>query len=159
MATYRLRATRILPALFAGAVVGAAVVALAFNLPYLLQTGRGGMFMILMTFIVALVLWAAGLAVIGGPLWSIAERAGRRSFHHAVALGLIMTFMAAILLTFLMDGGTESLAESGRELVQQGQRTPYGLLVIVRDSGLLALLGGVVGGVVWRIAYRREAET
>ena len=157
MATYRLRNARVLPALAAGSGVGAIAVALTFNVPYLLQTGPGGMFMVGMTFIVALVAWALGLAVIGGPLWALAERAGLRSFHYAVALGLIVTFVAAAFLTLLMDaGGAISLSESGRALVQNGRRTPYGLWVLVRDSGLFALLGGVVAAVIWRIAYRRE---
>lgn len=158
VATYQLRTARILAALFAGSVVGAVVVALAFNLPYLLETGPGGMFMVLMTFIVALAVWAAGLGIIGAPLWGLAERAGLRSFHHAVALGLIVTFVAAVLLTFLIDVGTGlSLGEGGQTLVRQGRRTPEGLWALVHDSGLFALLGALVAAVIWRIAYRREA--
>ena len=157
MVTHRLRNARILPALAAGAVVGATGVALAFNLPYLLETGTGGTLLVLLTFVVALVVWALGLAVIGAPLWGLAERAGLRGPHHAIALGFGTTFLAAALLLLVMDGGVVTLRDGGRTLVDQGMRTPWGLWVLVRDSGLFALLGGLVALVVWRIAYRRGA--
>lgn len=156
MAAYRLRKVRIVPALIAGAVVGATVVAVTFNLPYLAQAGGGGLFMVGMTFLVALVLWALGLTVVGAPLWGLAERAGLRSLHHALAMGLAATFVAAALLMFLMDSGMVSLSEGGRDLIQNGRRTPYGLWVLIRDSGKFSLLGALVAAVIWRIAYGRE---
>lgn len=158
MATYRLHSVWIMLALCAGAAVGAGVIALVFNLPYLFQAWPEGMFPVLMTFIVAWVLWAVGLGVIGGPLWGLAERARLRSLHHAVVLGFIATFVAAAFFTLLMDaGGLVSLILDGKALVRNGRRTPYGLWVLARDSGLFALLGALVAVVIWRIAYRREA--
>lgn len=157
MATYRLHSVWIMPALCAGAAVGAGVVALVFNLPHLLQAGPDGMFLVLVTFIVAWVFWTLGLGVIGGPLWGLAERARLRTLHHAVALGFMATFLAAAFLTLLMDaGGLVSLIIDGKTLVRHGRRTPYGLWVLARDCGLFALLGALVAAVIWRIAYRRE---
>ena len=80
MLRHRLLGSRIASALFAGAAVGAATVAVTFNLPYMLEVGRWDMFLVAMTFIVAFMVWLLGLAVIGAPLWRLAERLGYRSF-------------------------------------------------------------------------------
>ena len=158
MRRHRLLGSRIASALFAGAAVGGATVAVAFNLPYMLEVGRWDMLLVAMTFIVAFMAWLLGLAVVGAPLWSLAERMGYRSFHHAISAGLAATFLTAVLLACIMDNGMMSLREEGRVLVHLGRRTPYGLWVLARDCGLFALAGGLVAAVIWRVAYRREVE-
>ena len=158
MLRHRLLGSRIASALFAGAAVGAATVAVTFNLPYMLEVGRWDMFLVAMTFIAAFMVWLLGLAVVGAPLWRLAERLGYRSFHHAITVGLTATFLTAVLLTCIMDSGMVSLREGGRTLVHLGRRTPFGLWVLARDCGLFALAGGLVAAVIWRVAYRREVE-
>lgn len=157
--THVLSRLRIVPALVAGALVGAAVVALWTNLPLMARGDPHLWTWLRATFLAALLVWVFGLTTVGGLIWRASESAGRRSPAHAVLMGMISTGVGTMLLTVLLSGGVMTSVVDGRALVLDGQRTPYGWWLIVRDGWLMSLLGGLVGGVVWRIAYRRSAAS
>jgi hypothetical protein len=152
-----LQPVRIPVAIGAGSVVGAGVVAVVFSLPALVSPLQEAAFGLLaLTFIVALMVWSAGVVVIGGPAWVILHERGRVSPANALSLGLAATFIVAFLFNLLLQGGMTELVQDDHVLITKGWRTVYGWLVILKDCILLSLLGGVVATVIWRVAYRTE---
>ena len=158
MTAYMLKLHRIPFAIGTGAIAGAAVVAgwfvewrYVFDPATRLQAFEATP----LVFLFALVLWALGLAVIGGPAWVYLHRRGRISPANALSLGLGATFVVTLALNHLLTSGVVSLTQDGHSLIEHGRRTPYGLFKLWSDSVFLSLLGGVVGTVVWRVAYRR----
>lgn len=155
----RLAKKDIIPALIAGAVAGAAMVAAWTGFPLFLRSQPNADALTLLTFSVAILVWAGGLALVGAPLWAVLHARGLRSAAHAVAVGAVATFLASAILLLLLPWGMGDLNEGGRWIIQDGARTPYGWWVLLRSASLMALSGALVGLLIWRIAYRREGAS
>lgn len=107
-------------------------------------------------FIAAFLVWGLGLLVIGVPAWIALARSGQTAPSHALLLGLLASFFASVALNLALTAPHMGLSQDGRVLIENGWRTPYGWFLLIKDSVLLGLLGGVVATVIWRIAYRTE---
>ncbi len=95
-------------ALLAGAVVGAVLTALAFAASAYLfpqspearsvgfDLGQAGVWGLI--FLVMVLFWIAGLAVIGAPLWVLLHRLGHRARLHAMMLGALATGVSGYVL-------------------------------------------------------------
>jgi hypothetical protein len=90
-------------------------------------------------FVYAVFVWAVGLIVIAPGPWLILHRMGKRHWLVAVALGSALTF--AVALGLLQDAfGLHN------SVVDQLEASNFALVS--------STLGGIVGFVVWRTAYR-----
>jgi hypothetical protein len=166
IASYDTTSPRVALSLIAGALAGASLIALwwvwgtAQNLgvQYLLNYGA---LPTVFVFIVALVIWAIGLATFGLPLWWLLHKLGLR--HWLVAV------VAGAALTFLVDFGIEtrlfelipplissnfSASDSGGPTIIANQLTSHGWRVTFLAALQLSLGGALVALVIWRIAYR-----
>lgn len=121
---YRLRPNRVVPAMLAGVATGAGVTSLsAAAIPPMMP----------IVFAFALIPWALGVFLLGGPVWMALHRFGERGGEAPVlaGAGLIAIPGGAILMA---TGGGLGIG---------------GLVVL----GLLTLVGAGVGLVIWNIAY------
>jgi hypothetical protein len=96
-------------ALFAGSLVGAALVILSMILPVLIlapkefaaQWQPNDANFLLLEFLVAWCVFAIGLAIVGVPLWWVCHRQGWRGARAALALGFLATFLASMVTNIL----------------------------------------------------------
>jgi hypothetical protein len=79
--------------------------------------------------------FAAGIALLGGPVWSLLHALGLRAWPYAIGLGAALAGGVASLLMWSLSSDHSSLDWLG-----------WGLA--------LAAAGGLAGFVVWRVAYR-----
>jgi hypothetical protein len=89
----------------------------------------------------------AGLLVIAAPCWWALDRLGRRSWLDALTLGFLLTFLAV---------AAEELAR-GYALVHRAL-TAEGWLRAAQYGVALGAVGGVVGMVIWLVAYRSDEK-
>ena len=157
--SYVLRPKLKLVSTLSGALIGALPVALAVTIPLLFDGRPRPSFAtwFLGAYWLGAVVWFVGLHTVGMVVWAALERRGLRSPSHALLAGLMTTFVSAVLLRLLLSMPVSLYHEAGRTWIENGIRTPYGWFMLIKDSVLLALVGGVVAVVVWRIAYRRES--
>ena len=142
---YELRPHWIVAALAAGTIAGAAMTGLLFGM---LSGGQYGLAVSLplglMAFLTALVPWGAGLVVVGAPFWVALHRSDKRDWRSAAGLGAILAGSFPGLLVGLA-------AAAG----------PPDIIVLAWAIGApigFAVIGALVGLVVWRVAYREVAE-
>jgi hypothetical protein len=110
-------------------------------------------------FTYAALVWASGLLIFALVPWAILHRKGIRRWWVAIALGAALAFIVALGL--LTDGfgmfsfsGTISAADSGGPTKVDGRLTRHGWAEAFKTALICGALGGVVGLVVWRTAYR-----
>lgn len=158
--SYTLRPKLKLVATLSGALLGALPVALAMTLPLLFDGRARPTFAtwFQLTYWAAAVVWFVGLHTVGMVVWAVLERRGLRSPSHALLAGLVTAFLSTVVLRLLLSMPVSLYQEGARVWIEGGVRTPYGWFILIKDSALLALVGGMVAIVVWRIAYRRASE-
>jgi hypothetical protein len=159
---YRLAPPRAVLALVAGAGTAAVLVTIqwlravgqAFGLPFIESTGLHGALVI---FVGAFVAWLAGLTLIGAPAWWLLHRHRLRGWRAAILVGMALTFIASMALAIPLPtrGTAYSSADRGGLTVVDNRLTAHGWAEAARKSLLVAFVGGAVGWVVWRTAYRR----
>jgi len=158
----RLAPTRVGLAIVAGALTGAIIVMLnwltggvwALGPTFIASAGARGAPIVLMD---AFIAWLAGVILIGGPAWWLLHRHQLRSWRSAILTGVATTFAAGLILAVPTPhlGGGYSEADRGGVLVANGVLTAHGWLSAAQDALYLSVVGGAVGLVVWRVAYRR----
>lgn len=151
-------------ALLAGSLLGAALIqfsglfpALVFERDELLREWRPSDAQVLaILFAATWVVFAAGLACVGVPLWWICHRLGWRGARAALALGFLATFLVSLILNGppLVYGGDSASYRDGGLTISEAVFPPDGSYRALWDSFEFALLGAAVGGLVWRLAYR-----
>jgi hypothetical protein len=93
-----------------------------------------------------------GLVFIAVPAWWMLHQAGMTTWVHAVLLGVVLTFCYAIAIwVFLTD---RRASDSGALLFADGFPTRHGWYSVIQLAVPAAIAGGLVGLIVWRIAYR-----
>jgi hypothetical protein len=111
-----------------------------------------------LSFGVAWLFFAGGLTIVGVPLWWAFHRMGWRSARAALALGFVATFSVSVVTNTVRlpdpEGAQTSFGDSGGMVVEEGHITSYGWYRVLWDSTEFALLGAVVGAVIWRLAYK-----
>lgn len=157
----RLTPTRVGLAVIAGALTGAGVVTLhwlnmvvrALGFGFVANGGGRGVFI---TFLGVFFGWLAGLVLIGGPAWWLLHRHRLRGWWTAALAGMAATFAAGLILAIPLPhkGGGYSQADRGGALVENDQLTAYGWEKAAEGALLLSFVGGAVGLVVWKVAYR-----
>jgi hypothetical protein len=152
-------------ALLVGSFLGAALVQFASFLPvivfardeFLQQWSASDAHLMALVFVVTWAVFAVGLSVVGIPLWWMCHRLGWRSARAALALGFLATFSVSLILTLgpllASQGGGGFYADRVGLIVAEDQMMSYGLYRALWQSFEFALLGAVVGGVIWRLAY------
>jgi MFS family permease len=127
-------------ALLAGAVTGGVT-----TVAMLLAAGgsrepiAAGPFAVVAVFGYASIVWAAGLLIVAALPWALLHYYGWRSWRSAVGLGVVLIFVVSFAL---MTSLTQTdWREAGRL------------------SAMFSAAGGVVGLVVWGVAYRRVRPT
>ena len=158
----RLAPARIGLAAIAGALTGAVVVTLhwlnmvvrALGFGFLAASGARGT---LIMFLGAFLAWLAGLILIGGPAWWLLHRHRFRGWRAAGLAAMATTFAAGLILAIPLPhkGGSYSQADRGGILIENDQLTVHGWAKAADGALLLSFVGGAVGLVVWRTAYRR----
>jgi hypothetical protein len=104
------------------------------------------------------VLFASGLLVLGAPAWWLLHRLGRRNRIHAMTLGATLTLVSyaaysqfsRLFLHKLFYGPAPIFWGLGRGL--RGW-FPY-WLTLIEGAVWYSIAGGLVGLLIWRIAYR-----
>jgi hypothetical protein len=86
--------------------------------------------------LIAFVFCAAGLLIAGAPTWWLLHRLHLRSWIDASIVGFAVSFIGYVAFS----AATQRLAESS---------------TMISQSILVAILGAIIGFVVWRVAYRR----
>jgi hypothetical protein len=163
---YRTSPPRVLLALVLGAVIGALMVTVWFNwdtaqdrgVRYLLDYWPS---LILEYFELALAVWAFGLIAVGLVPWWLLHKAGRRDWRVAVTLGAALTFAVVFALGTNgfgliphAPGSDYSASDSGGLTIDHFRITRHGWLVALQEAGVFAAIGAVIGGIIWRTAYR-----
>lgn len=148
-------------AILVGIIAGAILVALwSFwgntDLQYLREFWRRDA-LIVLTY--AAFVWAAGLIVVAPGPWAMLHRNGIRDWWVAVALGATLTFVVTLgLLTdcfgLIHFSNISSAADSGGPTKIDGRLTRHGWVEASKFALVCSALGGLVGLVVWRTAYR-----
>lgn len=163
--TYTTTRVRVVAAVFAGAVVGATVVAgeYLFSMlqPHPILNPHQTVRIVMLVFVGAFVVWLLGLLVLGCPVWRVLHRRNVRGWPSAVLIGVVLTFLASFLLTLAPSllirsaGGSSFLGDSGGMIIVNTSLTPHGWVVYSEWSLLFSVMGALVGWVIWRVAYRR----
>jgi len=91
---------------------------------------------------------AMAITAVGVPLWLPMHLSGRRRAHHAVLLGAVIGFIVFVAAqTHGFGLGDTPVTDHATTLVRW-------ISAIATSLGL-ALISGLVGLVMWRVAYRR----
>ncbi len=106
-------------------------------------------------FTTAFALWVIGLLAFGILPWWLLHRRNIRSWQAALVLGFFLTFSLSLSVGLYPLSSGFSAWDSGGATVENGKRTPHGWRVLFSDSVTFGALGGLVGIVIWRTAYRR----
>ncbi len=152
---YRLMSDLIIPALLAGVVVGAMITTAWRGAGLLLEGMPAAGLFITVIFFVSLSFWAAGLALVGAPLWAVLHYMDLRSPVCAIGAGGVAALLALVVLVLVFSSGVIDQYGGGRYIIQNGARTADGWLSLLTNALLMGVAGGVVGMVIWRVAYRR----
>ncbi|HEY1559664.1 MAG TPA: hypothetical protein VGF71_02110 [Caulobacteraceae bacterium] len=164
---YRLAPARVGVALVAGAALATSLSAAqwltyavdAFGLDAVVGFALRGL---LVVFLNGFFSWFMGLILIGGPAWWLLHRHGFRGWRAAILTGMVLTFVAMLVLAIPIPGQGPGWPPS-RDAIKA---PPTGSVVVYKITqhgweliGLRALLTAFVGGavalLVWRVAYRR----
>jgi hypothetical protein len=167
--TYELTLWRASLGLFVGALVAAILVVGITVVPmshYPAQEGgligapweriRGT---VLLVFVFAFICFSVGLLLVGIPSWVALHRRGLRGWRIAGILGVATTFAVSVAfsvlpLVFHPSNSTYSASDGGVATVINYHLTLFGWMEILSQSLQLAVIGGIVGWTIWRIAYR-----
>jgi amino acid transporter len=159
---HRIDTKRIPWSIAAGALAGATIVAaptLVLSLIYdsIERFLRFNLQMVVATFVVAFMVWAIGLVVVGLPLWWLFHKKGLWRWWAAVLCGAIAAFVGAFALELALTLSIEhsSFSDSGGYTMIDGEVTAYGWRSLVLGAVETGVYGAIVAAVIWRIAYRR----
>ena len=97
-------------ALCLGAVTGAGLTGLAVALAGLGDDPVNAIGFAVFVTLYAVVVWSAGLLILGVPIWLLLHNAGFRSRSHALALGGLLPGVVSSTLPFLFGAGVVSIA-------------------------------------------------
>jgi MFS family permease len=165
--TQQTSASRAILALLLGATIGASLYA-GWNLFVLYDVngpehfvefaGPKGSWIFLVSFFVLLV----GLVFFGSPVWVVLHETGRRRCQHAALAGALVPFVvyfafatgfftghANVQWTYYDEGGQQWL---------DGVITGFGWMIALKQASQFAVIGAFIGLVIWRVAYRRDAQ-
>jgi hypothetical protein len=111
-----------------------------------------------LVFVRAFANWFFGLLLIGAPGWWLLHRHGFRGWRVAIVAGMALTFLTVLVLAIPLPGQASeppSVVASGSAIVHHWVvRQTWQSVVTV--AFLTSFVGGAVGGLMWRIAYRRQ---
>lgn len=114
-------------------------------------------------FMTALIGWTIGICVFGGPVWIILHGAGWRQPWVVGSVAAIIPFIVTFALnTRLFAGqttGKETYFARGGLIWEDGVLTAFGWWNAFQGALFFALYGFLVGLLIWRVAYRRSADT
>lgn len=88
------------------------------------------------------------ITAVAGPLWLVMHVAGLRRGHHAAMIG------AASALAILVGAQTWGFGLLGMPPIDNNTLL-YRWISAVLTSGVVALVAGLIGLAMWRVAYRR----
>lgn len=159
MSTYATNFPRAMLGLVTGVVTGATLVTL-WNFAGSTEVYSNVVGDSVLIFTFAAAFWAAGLTIVATLPWLFLDHYGLRGWTVAVTLGVVLTFL--VVVGFLTNGfglltasGSFSAADNGGATWIDGRITPHGWATAFQFSAVCAAIGGIVGLVVWRTAYRR----
>ena len=114
-------------------------------------------------FIIALMGWLFGIVLIGGPIWRLLHKAGKRQWYVALVTGAAIPFFVPLAYqTGFFTGqnffGSSYYGSGGQQRID-GALTAFGWKMAFLQSFHSAVAGGVIGLTVWLIAYRRANES
>ena len=148
-------------AIAVGTMTGACLVtlfAVLSDLEYFLEYGHQTD-AALLVFIYAATIWGVGLCLFAPLPWAILHHYTRRTWPIAVVFGTTLTFVVALGLVtkgfnlFTFAEGF-SATDNDRPTWVDGRLTPHGWVEALKVALTCSIAGALVGGVVWRTAYR-----
>lgn len=101
------------------------------------------------------------LVFVAGPVWSYLHDKHMRKLWHAMLLGATLLSLTAFLsLTGGGDGTSQSLIGAtdgnGIWIWRYGNMTKAGWVNAIYISAWCSLIGAMIGGAIWRVAYRKK---
>ena len=144
MARYETTIDRAGLALAAGGLMGGVIVAALVAL----ATGQLAVLRIAIAFAIGTVFMTLAITAVAGPIWFALHLGGRRTLSHAVLTG-VGTAMA--IFVFAQTYGFGMFAMPATD----GQTLIFRWISAFGTSLILAAIAGAIGGLMWRIAYRR----
>lgn len=163
---------RVVVALFVGAAIGGALWGFGYGWGLYHSTNpshghnyflKYGLLNSLWIGLFAAVFWLIGLVVIAGPFWIILHESRKREIWHAALLG---AGLLGLLILGLSTGGfdgesnsTNSMKSGQVWIWQDSQLTAEGWKRAFKSSGLAGLLGTMIGGIMWKISYRKTGAS
>lgn len=131
-------------ALGAGGLVGGAFAAA------LVSIGSGlAPLELLVGFIVGVLITMMAAVAIGGPVWLLCHALGKRGPGMAVAVGSLAGF------ALFLGGQTYGFGLFDVPVTEDPQTLLFRWMSALATSLILALVAGVIGWTMWRVAYRR----
>lgn len=152
----------------AGAAMGAAIICSQYlwgiymnlGIDHFLEYGFSKGFGV---FIIAFIVWSIGICVFGGPAWIFLHDSGWRQPWVAGLVAASLPFIVTFALnTGLFSGqttGSMTYFASGGLLWDHGVLTESGWWRAFQGALMYALYGFFVGLMIWRVAYRKAADT
>ena len=92
---------------------------------------------------------AVAITAVGGPIWLALHIAGHRRAWHAALVGATTTMLIFVGAQTYGFGALDPPAIDGRAWL-------FRWLSALASSAILAALAAAIGGLMWRIAYRRH---
>jgi hypothetical protein len=110
-----------------------------------------------LVFVRALASWSLALILIGAPAWWLLHRHGWHGWRSAILAGMGLTFVTVVFLAIPLPGqppDPPAVVATSQQIVRHWALHPTWQSIVIR-AVLTSFVGGGVGGLMWRIAYRR----
>lgn len=133
-------------ALGTGSALGGALI-VGLNL----YAGERDPMMLMGTWLLGTVFVAIGITAVVGPLWLVMHVAGLRRARHAALVGALSALAIFVGAQTWGFGVLEMPVMDNLTLI-------YRWLSALATSAVLAALAALIGLIMWRIAYRRQAH-
>jgi hypothetical protein len=109
----------------------------------------------------ACIIYFVGIVFFGLPVWRVLHTTGRRTWQYAFLAGAFVPFIVYLafatgFFTGRADGNWSYYGDGGKHWVD-GAITMFGVRMALINAAQLAGIGALIGLVIWRAAYRREA--
>jgi len=162
---YETNKIRIILAFAVGSFIGAIIESFSYLTTLINVNGMDHFYIFwydksLSVFTISYIIWLGSLITFGAPVWYFLHRKNWRKFHFSIIAGAIVPFIVVFVFQtgFLSGKSSRNFSyygEGGKQW-DAGSLTPYGWEIAFQTSLGYALVGSVIGLIIWKIAYRER---
>jgi len=159
----KINPNRAVLATFVAALLGGATFAVPYGLAIWDLPKQAVLGFVINLWLGVSLIWYIGILVVAGPCWAILHHLNKRETWHAILLGATLLFLLSLAVhTSGFDGQSPNkhfVVRASTVIWENGQLTQAGWNAAFINSLLPALIGAVLGWVIWFIAYDRAEPT